>query len=136
MKIKPIQIVIETLISRDGNHCQICKQPFSNINPPEVDHIIAKANGGLEGIENFQLLHGICNKRKGARSNYAHKITRFDRKYDIMKLNEIKPLLTATNNFSYVADVLGTTRRKLKYLLEKYNLSQNTETWDLNEVQS
>ena len=34
---------------------------------PTFDHIIPKAGGGPDRLDNLQLAHAICNKRKGKR---------------------------------------------------------------------
>ena len=31
-----------------------------------IDHIHARSKGGSDKVENLQLVHAICNKRKGA----------------------------------------------------------------------
>ena len=32
---------------------------------PTFDHIIPRAHGGPDGIDNLRLAHAICNKRRG-----------------------------------------------------------------------
>ncbi|RIJ25883.1 HNH endonuclease [Henriciella barbarensis] len=34
---------------------------------PTFDHIVPKAAGGPDRLENLQLAHAVCNKRKGKR---------------------------------------------------------------------
>lgn len=34
---------------------------------PTVDHVHPKSAGGSDAIGNLQLVHALCNKRKGAR---------------------------------------------------------------------
>ena len=56
----------KVLYGEQGGYCQGCRGHF----PPhglEVDHIIARARGGTDHIENLQLLCGHCNKTKGQR---------------------------------------------------------------------
>lgn len=33
----------------------------------QVDHVVALARGGVNGRDNYQVLCGFCNARKGAR---------------------------------------------------------------------
>ena len=58
--------VKERLFQQQNGHCNGC-----NINLDiwhfEVDHVVAKAKGGGDYFENYQLLCGSCNKIKGAR---------------------------------------------------------------------
>lgn len=46
--------------------CRGCRLIF-NIQNFEIDHIVPKAKGGGDYMENYQLLCGSCNKIKGAR---------------------------------------------------------------------
>lgn len=56
---------------RDGFRCQLCKSPvdmtLSGMEQwgPTIDHVIPLAKGGVDGPENVQLAHRICNLRKG-----------------------------------------------------------------------
>ncbi len=48
-----------------GNHiCSYCNQTILDIEDAEVDHIIAYSQGGETIIENAQLLHRHCNRKK------------------------------------------------------------------------
>lgn len=54
--------------------CAICHTPIDLDAPKntplavEVDHIVPRARGGsLYGLENLQLTHHRCNRKKGAR---------------------------------------------------------------------
>ncbi len=57
----------KTLYSQQGGNCAGCKTHFE-IRHFDVDHIIARAKGGTDHIDNLQLLCGSCNSIKGARS--------------------------------------------------------------------
>ena len=46
--------------------CAICGNKILTIDDCEVDHIIPFAKGGLTSIENAQLTHRTCNRRKSA----------------------------------------------------------------------
>ena len=54
------------LYGEQGGHCNGCQQHFQMQNL-EVDHIIARVQGGTDHIENLQLLCGYCNRVKGDR---------------------------------------------------------------------
>lgn len=54
------------VIERDGQVCGICRQsvPDGQI---EIDHIIPVSQGGSDDLDNLQVAHVLCNRRKGAR---------------------------------------------------------------------
>ena len=54
------------LYGEQGGDCNGCKTHFQTQHL-EIDHIIAKNNGGTDHIQNLQLLCGHCNKVKGDR---------------------------------------------------------------------
>ncbi|MCY4107282.1 MAG: DNA methyltransferase [Chloroflexi bacterium] len=54
------------LYGEQGGHCGGCQTHFESRHL-EVDHIIARANGGTDHISNLQLLCGSCNRIKGDR---------------------------------------------------------------------
>ena len=62
-------MLIKLLMVRDGKKCKLCGDSFVEIAPPEVDHIVPRAAGGNEEPENLQLVHHICNVRKGSMGN-------------------------------------------------------------------
>lgn len=54
--------------------CAICHRPIDLEAPPfsplavEVDHIVPRARGGaIYELDNLQLTHSSCNRKKGAR---------------------------------------------------------------------
>jgi hypothetical protein len=49
--------------------CKLCNQQIQTIDDAEVDHIIPFSQGGRTEIENAQLAHRYCNRRKGSNSN-------------------------------------------------------------------
>jgi len=61
-------IDVEALITAHGNVCGICGDPIEE--PFQVDHIIPLAAGGEHSQANAQLAHPLCNRQKGARTNY------------------------------------------------------------------
>ena len=54
------------LYGEQGGSCAGCSEHFKPQNL-EVDHIIARAKGGMDHIQNLQLLCGNCNRIKGNR---------------------------------------------------------------------
>jgi 5-methylcytosine-specific restriction endonuclease McrA len=50
-----------------ATHCHICGRPFDNPHdPPVADHIVPRARGGPDTIDNLAAAHRSCNGRKGA----------------------------------------------------------------------
>ena len=56
----------ERLYGEQRGHCNGCHKEFPYVNMT-IDHIIARAHGGTDHIENLQLLCGHCNSVKGDR---------------------------------------------------------------------
>lgn len=54
------------VLRRDNFTCKHCSRQLSR-DLLEVDHIVPKALGGSNSIENLQTLCRTCNRRKGAR---------------------------------------------------------------------
>jgi len=61
------QQIILTLIDRDGYKCAFpgCIRPFSEEDPPTIDHWIPRDAGGQDVISNYKLMHFVCNNIKG-----------------------------------------------------------------------
>lgn len=55
------------LINSKGAICGICGKPIENMKQCTLDHIIPISKGGQTTIENCQLAHSWCNKRKGSK---------------------------------------------------------------------
>ena len=56
----------KSLYGEQGGHCMGCRTHFE-ARHLEVDHIIARRNGGTDHLSNLQLLCGNCNRIKGDR---------------------------------------------------------------------
>ena len=56
----------KSLYGEQGGHCVGCRTHFE-ARHLEVDHIIARQNGGTDHLSNLQLLCGNCNRIKGDR---------------------------------------------------------------------
>jgi 5-methylcytosine-specific restriction protein A len=52
------------VIARDAGICQICGKLVAGRG--DVDHIIPKARGGTDAMENLQFAHAECHSRKTA----------------------------------------------------------------------
>lgn len=59
--------IITTLLVTQSGNCAACNLPLTV--PYHVDHIVALSNGGLNIDSNIQLLHPLCNARKGVLPN-------------------------------------------------------------------
>ena len=54
----------DDLFGKQKGLCADCKQD-TRYNLMELDHIYPKSKGGSDDPDNFQLLCGYCNKKKG-----------------------------------------------------------------------
>jgi DNA-binding NtrC family response regulator len=123
------QIIINTLIIRDGDCCRICGKPFTDFAPAELDHIKPKSNGGTDTIYNLHLVHSICNRRKNTKewkgeinTDNLREIP-FEKQFNILKINfVISELRKNSGNLTKTANTLGITRRRLTYFLKKNKL--------------
>ena len=50
------------VLSRDGWTCHYCKGPAG-----QVDHVLPRAQGGMDTADNLVAACRACNRRKGAR---------------------------------------------------------------------
>jgi len=62
----PSKTIKERLFKEQNGICNGCGKSF-DIENFEIDHIIPKSKGGGSYYENYQLLCGYCNKKKGDR---------------------------------------------------------------------
>ena len=61
IKLSPM---VQTLISRDGDHCFYCHLAMIS-EDRSVEHLVAAVHGGPNHISNFVLAHALCNARAG-----------------------------------------------------------------------
>lgn len=54
--------------------CRICNQQILNIDDAEVDHIIPFSEGGKTTLENAQITHRYCNRRKKNQINLLDNV--------------------------------------------------------------
>ena len=55
------------VIARDAGICQICG--LLVIGRGDVDHIVPKARGGTDALDNLQYVHVACHSRKTVRES-------------------------------------------------------------------
>ena len=56
------RIAIDNLVYPE---CPYCKKPIKTQDEFTIDHIIPRAKGGMDNIENLQPMHKLCNSDKG-----------------------------------------------------------------------
>ena len=64
------------VIIRDGGRCQDCKAQGKARIGTEVDHIVSKAQGGSDELENLRLLCRKCHLSKTGRDAHAQSQAR------------------------------------------------------------
>lgn len=70
-----------SVLERDGWHCYICGVDTPKIlrgtyeaNAPELDHVVALANGGAHSTDNTACACRRCNNMKAANDNYKQEL--------------------------------------------------------------
>ncbi len=64
---------VEQVRARDGDACWLCSgrldfaAPPNSRKAPTLEHLVAKAKGGGNGLDNLVLTHPGCNKQLGCR---------------------------------------------------------------------
>ncbi len=56
---------IKSQMFSQSQDCALCGQRIHTIDDCEVDHIVPFASGGLTTLDNAQLAHRYCNRKKG-----------------------------------------------------------------------
>lgn len=57
----------DRVVSDKGMTCALCGGSIDSASDLHIDHIIPRARGGSDAIENLQPTHARCNLRKGSR---------------------------------------------------------------------
>lgn len=72
---------LRKLVERDGWDCWLCEWPVNPFTLEEhrasADHVIPKAQGGSNDLENLRLAHASCNEYRGG--SKIHPFAPFDR---------------------------------------------------------
>ncbi|MBA3654566.1 MAG: HNH endonuclease [Actinobacteria bacterium] len=55
------------VLERDGDRCRAC----GAVESLEVDHVLPRALGGTNDVENLQALCGPCNRKKGVKLDWV-----------------------------------------------------------------
>lgn len=65
-------IHLPTIYARDGGVCGVCDEP---VDYPafHIDHIIPKSMMGPDSPDNLQIVHRVCNSRKGNRPGWKQR---------------------------------------------------------------
>lgn len=62
---------LRAIIKRDGPICRVpgCSKPsvFTEDDPMTIEHVLPKARGGTDDLENLEVAHLSCNGKKGDR---------------------------------------------------------------------
>jgi site-specific DNA-methyltransferase (adenine-specific) len=85
--VEPIKPVKERLYKEQNGVCKGCKVQFE-IRNMEIDHIVPKSKGGGSYYENYQLLCGACNRKKGDRP-MEYLLMRISKEEELLR-NKIK----------------------------------------------
>ncbi len=136
------QAIIDNLLKKQRNICKFCNKEFADIAPPEIDHIVPLSKGGKDKLENYQLLHSICNKKKhnkifftpnlgGAKFSEIDSFTLKGRLL-LYELSEIKNALIEMRTQSLACQKLSIPRRRMTYLIYKYKLPKDPNEWIIN----
>ena len=59
------------LFNDQEGRCNLCRHEMGGIQHFEMDHVVPKAKGGQDWVDNFQLLCANCNRIKGQGSQEA-----------------------------------------------------------------
>jgi hypothetical protein len=80
------------LVERDGRNCAICGKDIGDIERANCDHIVPRAHGGKDKIENLQLSHFRCNlpntRVAGGTARGGWLVTHYSRAWDCWVCSE------------------------------------------------
>jgi len=63
-----LSLLRNSLARRQSNRCALCGKPFTDSNPPTIDHRTPRTRGGSDDRRNLQATHKRCNQAKGNRT--------------------------------------------------------------------
>jgi len=133
------QLIIDHLLKKQLYMCAYCGEEFREISPPELDHITPKSKGGEDSIDNFQLLHHICNVKKkdriveclGKRLKTVQAILNDIQEISLKKIIPAiekttiqRALIITKNNKSKAATLLEISRMTLLDKMKQYGIKQ------------
>jgi len=59
--------ILADLLAAQGGRCALCQQVIEDpVAEANIDHIVPRAAGGLNRLENYQATHAECNRIKGS----------------------------------------------------------------------
>jgi 5-methylcytosine-specific restriction endonuclease McrA len=61
------------LLIRDGRECGRCHEPIALTETPSIGHVLARANGGADSLDNLRLEHLRCNVNAGAEGRFFNR---------------------------------------------------------------
>jgi RNA-directed DNA polymerase len=64
------------MLKKQDGLCTICKGIIDDCEKAEIDHIVAKVNGGTDKKNNLQLIHATCHQQKTATERRQRAIMR------------------------------------------------------------
>lgn len=73
------RVIRAALILRDGMLCHWCREPMKRdvgLHAPErlsIDHVVARADGGTNDIDNLVLAHQGCNIERDTVQRYSRR---------------------------------------------------------------
>lgn len=78
-KINYRLMLIELLIQHNGTICRFCGKEMRNEQKLAIDHIVAVADGGGEGVSNIQVIRWVCNSQKESIAAYVRTVGKISR---------------------------------------------------------
>jgi 5-methylcytosine-specific restriction endonuclease McrA len=54
------------IVANSANTCALCGGPPTTTDPFTADHIVPRAHGGPDTLDNLRCVHRSCNSRRGA----------------------------------------------------------------------
>jgi hypothetical protein len=82
-EIRIFPFSVKKKLFNEDQTCKLCEQQITDIDDAEVDHIIPYSEGGKTIIENAQLTHRYCNRKKNNKMQVLDDIRESERYIDI-----------------------------------------------------